>query len=176
MSTHVFTTYAGIQFDLLNPKPEDIHIADIAHALSQQCRYNGHCDSFYSVAQHSVLVSQVVPPGLAVRALLHDAAEAYVGDIVRAVKRLPWLRASWEAFESTIQDVICESFGIEAEMAPEIKEADDRMALTEMRDLFRHEFPPSLVRDGLLPYAFRISPMSNRIAESTFLNHLREAL
>ncbi len=73
-------THSGGTFDLLNPDPADVRTEDIAHALSQIARYTGHTDTPYSVATHSVHVSQIVRPGLASLALLHDAAEAYLGD------------------------------------------------------------------------------------------------
>jgi hypothetical protein len=79
---------SGKAFYVTDPKPEDIDILDIAHSLSMQCRYNGHTKGFYSVAEHSVLVANLVPPRLRLQALLHDASEAYVGDVIRPIKRL----------------------------------------------------------------------------------------
>ena len=54
-------TYSGIEFWPLDPRPEDVRIEDIAHALSMQCRFAGHCDRFYSVAEHSIRVADLVP-------------------------------------------------------------------------------------------------------------------
>ena len=76
-------THSGIQFWPLDPRPEDILIEDIAHALSNQCRFAGHCCFHYSVAQHSVLVSENVPAQDAMWGLLHDAGEAYLVDLPR---------------------------------------------------------------------------------------------
>src|SRR5690349_6806238 len=89
MST--ITTHSGVQFDLLKPDPSVVHLEDIAHALSHLCRYTGHCNRFYSVAEHSVIVSLMVPPSepkLAMQGLLHDATEAYVNDLARPLKDL----------------------------------------------------------------------------------------
>lgn len=77
-------TYTGKQFWPLNPKIEDINIFDIAHALSMNCRFNGHCKRFYSVAEHSVLVSLYCDNEL--DGLMHDASEAYLPDIARPIK------------------------------------------------------------------------------------------
>lgn len=81
-------TYTGRQFWPLDPKPEEVCIEDIAHALSQQCRYAGHTIRFYSVAQHSVEIALRVPRAAALWGLLHDAAEAYLVDLPRPVKYL----------------------------------------------------------------------------------------
>lgn len=79
-------TYTGRVFWPLEPRPEDVDIVDIAHALANLCRYGGHSKVFYSVAHHSVLVSQIVPPADALWGLMHDSAEAYVIDLIRPIK------------------------------------------------------------------------------------------
>jgi hypothetical protein len=81
-------TFTGTKIYPLSPNIKDIHIEDIAHALSLICRYNGHCSSYYSVAQHSVYVSDIVAPEFALQGLLHDAAEAYIGDVPRPIKKM----------------------------------------------------------------------------------------
>jgi hypothetical protein len=86
------TTYSGRDISLAGDVlPEDIDILDIAHSLSLQCRYNGACKFFYSVAQHSEFVSRHVPPEDALAALLHDAEEAYTSDMTTPLKK--WYRA-----------------------------------------------------------------------------------
>jgi hypothetical protein len=96
-------TYTGRIVDPLCPQPDDIDIKDIAHSLSLQCRYNGHCKVFYSVAQHSVYVASLLPankPRLQLKGLLHDASEAFIGDITRPVKmEFP----AFKEYESIIQ-------------------------------------------------------------------------
>lgn len=90
MSNYI-TTYTGRQFEFENPQPEMIHIDDIAHALSMLCHWNGQCRDFFSVAQHSILVSYVVNQNdimLMKWGLLHDASEAYLGDVSRPLKLL----------------------------------------------------------------------------------------
>lgn len=80
-------TFSGEFVDVINPDPEKINIQDIAHALSHLCRYGGHTDEFYSVAQHSIAVSYLVPEEVALEGLLHDATEAYMVDLPRPIKK-----------------------------------------------------------------------------------------
>lgn len=122
-------THSGVKFDLINPRPEDVNIEDIAWALSNICRFAGHTSRFYSVAEHSVYMSRVVPPDMANYALFHDAAEAYTGDIIRPMKT----KENSER-EDKILSVILERFGIlkpSSTMKAEVKIADNRMLLTE---------------------------------------------
>ena len=79
-------TASGKRFYLRRPTPADIDAGDVAHALAHICRFNGHTREFYSVAQHSILVSRLLPDELKLAGLLHDAAEAYCGDMVKPLK------------------------------------------------------------------------------------------
>ena len=83
-------TYTGRKFFPLNPRARDLCIEDIAHALAMTCRYNGHCSEFYSVAQHSCIVSDLCEERWKMAGLMHDAAEAYLGDVVSPVKPFCW--------------------------------------------------------------------------------------
>lgn len=83
----VIETCSGRFVDILEPKVEQIHLPDIAHALALQCRFNGHVRTHYSIAEHCVRVARHMPAPLRIHGLLHDAAEAYLGDIVTPVKR-----------------------------------------------------------------------------------------
>ena len=106
-------TYTGERFSLDFFDPTLIHIEDIAHALAMQCRYNGHCSRFYSVAEHSILLSYWMQrrdhsPRLQLLGLLHDAAEAYLGDLIREVKRaLPAFQAIEARMEAAIWEAFC---------------------------------------------------------------------
>lgn len=121
-------TYTGRRFYPLDPRPEDVDIADIAHALSMQCRYNGHVRRFMSVAEHCVLLSRLVAPEHALWALLHDATEAYVGDMVRPLKlHMPVYRA----VEDGVMVAIAQKFSIDPAMPAEVKHADSRILLDE---------------------------------------------
>src|SRR5690348_18006267 len=103
-------TFTGRTFCPLDPKPEDIDIQDIAHALSCQCRFTGHSRKFYSVAEHCVRVSLLVSPDLQLAALLHDASEAYLSDVARPIKRLPAM-AEYRRTEEALQRQIYLCFG-----------------------------------------------------------------
>ncbi len=102
-------TYSGRWFDFRSFAPGDFHLEDIAWALSMQCRYNGMTHRFYSVAEHSVIVSTHVAPAHARHALLHDAAEAYMGDIVSPLKQL---MPEFTAIEARMESAIFERFGV----------------------------------------------------------------
>ena len=124
--------------DLLNPDVDMIRLEDIAHALSQTCRFGGHVARFYSVAEHSIWVSQQVhrtfgDPLLSFAALLHDAAEAYLGDIVRPLKHLPTMTVYREV-EGRMERVIEEAFGLApfALSGPTIKAIDTQILPWEM--------------------------------------------
>jgi len=124
--------YSGGLFHPLDPRREEIFLQDIMHALSNLCRFGGHVPKFYSVAQHSILVSQVVPPEFAREGLLHDAAEAYLGDLIRPLKHV--LPAYTEA-EERMQAVIADRFGLLYPFPPEVGEGDNVVLATEKRDL-----------------------------------------
>lgn len=123
-------TFTGKRFFPLDPKTEDVDIQDIAHALSLLCRFNGHCNQFYSVAQHSVLVSKLVAPEHRLAALLHDATEAYLSDIPRPIKH----QLKLGMIEYKLLIAILNHFGITTYPQKEIKWADNVMLATEARD------------------------------------------
>lgn len=144
-------TVSGKQVEYLDPKPEQIDIEDIAAGLANVCRFAGQLETHYSVAQHCVLASLLVPKGFELAALLHDASEAYTGDCPRPLKHT--LGEAWKAIESTLSDVICDRFGIARGMAPEVKEVDNRLLITE-RDAFQpsHASWEGTPMHGVKPY------------------------
>jgi len=127
-----FETFTGLAMLDCVPDPAKINIADIAHALANTCRFGGHCREFCSVAQHSVLVSQLVPKERALAGLLHDAHEAYTGDIKTPVKRRFPMLQDWE---EQWQDAIAEAFAIRELRHPSVKHADGVALCIEARDL-----------------------------------------
>ena len=128
-----------IAFSLESPRVEDVHIHDIAHALAHLCRFNGHTRTFYSVAEHSVRCSYIVEREFALDALLHDAAEAYVGDVSSPLKHV--LGESWIAVETRVAEVVAEAFGLMWPMPRCVHHADQRMLATEARDLLGRRLP-----------------------------------
>lgn len=121
-------TYSGVAFWPLDPRPEEIDILDIAHALSHQCRFSGHTKWFYSVAEHSFLVSTLVSPKDKLWALLHDASEAYLVDVPRPIKNL---LPEYKVWEERLMRVIARRFGLQEEMPDVVKMFDSRMLATE---------------------------------------------
>lgn len=120
-------TYTGKKFDILNPKQDMICVEDIAHALSNICRFTGHSKYFCSVAQHSILVSQLVPVSFKKNALLHDASEAYISDISRPLKGIlnnSYVN-SYHEIEKNIQYVIAKKYGDLPEISSVVKTADN---------------------------------------------------
>lgn len=146
------STYTGKLFNIFDPQPADICLEDIAHALAMNCRYNGHVERFYSVAEHSVVASLQCPPEYALVVLMHDAAEAYMTDVPRPIKQ------AWPEFSSHETGVLMAILGalglpaIDVHGWAAITEADLRMLATEREQLLPN------VRDawpclyGVLPY------------------------
>lgn len=130
------TTYTGIKFTLFEPKGEDVSITDIAHALSMLCRFTGHCQRFYSVAQHCVHVSHLVAPEHALEGLLHDASEAYINDLNRPMKHHPQMSGYRDA-ELVLDLVIRRKFGLPLSESADVKDADDQIVCSEARQLLR---------------------------------------
>ena len=160
-------TASGGRLDLLQPRPEDIDLVDVAHALGNLCRYAGHSRDFYSVAQHSVLVSETPEVADCRReALMHDAAEAFTGDCIRPLKRL--LGADFASVEERVERAVAECFGLEFPWPPAVKVADNRLLATERRDLLW--MPPGAWLDpGGEPLAEQLQPWHPRLAKYRFL-------
>jgi 5'-nucleotidase len=164
-------TFTGVAFYPFDPAATEVHDMDIAHALSLQCRFGGHCREFYSVAEHCVRVSHIVPPNYAREGLLHDAAEAYLIDLPRPIKLgMP----EYSTVEKRIAKVIGYKYGAWLDPLPdEVKLADEIMLATEKRDLMAEAPIPW----AWLPEPHRdriIKPLSPREARAAFLNRMSE--
>jgi len=151
-------------------KLEDLCINDIAHALSNQCRFGGHTKNFYSVAQHSVYVADVMfdryGASAALSGLLHDASEAYMVDLPTPIKVL---MPAYSAAEYRIQALIEKKFELTVSLnSPEVREIDRVLLATEARDLIGDPRDwPSLHGVEILPH--KIFPIDAVDAEFLFL-------
>ena len=154
-----------------DPRPEEINVIDIAHSLANQCRYAGHCREFYSVAQHSVIVSRIVPLEFQLWGLLHDAAEAYLVDLPRPLKRFSAIGDAYRVVERRLMLAVCERFGLENDEPWCVHVADDVALMTEKRDLM-----PGLWkwRETAQPLVETIKPQSPAEAEGEFLGRAGE--
>lgn len=121
-------TVSGVEFYPLDPRPQEIHIEDIAHSLSMLCRYGGHAHTFYSVAEHCVHVANAAPDELKLTALMHDASEAYLTDVIRPVK--PFL-SNYISFENRLMRAIADRFDFQWPMPPEVKRLDNAILVDE---------------------------------------------
>lgn len=159
-------TYSGVQFFPWDPREEDIVIEDIAHALSNIPRFTGHTTHFYSVAQHSVLVSMYCGPEDALWGLLHDASEAYLVDLPSPIKRDPRMAAYREA-EQRLQRCIARKFGLPEEMPASVKRADMLLLSTEATQLMGPR--PAPWREMPDPLQVPLHPVTQEMAEIRFL-------
>ena len=164
-------TFTGKLIDALNLDIDLIDIQDIAHSLSQQCRFNGHCKEFYSVAQHCVYVSRQLPKEKKLAGLMHDGTETYLCDIPSPLK--PFL-LNYKQLELNASKKIEEKWfqGRDVLEDPEVKVADVRMLATEFRDLRAYNSPVAhwTALKNVEPYPnLVIRPWSAKKAERKFL-------
>lgn len=162
---------SGEYFDFSAPGASPFTIDDIAWALSNLCRFNGHCRQFYSIAQHSVLVSHLVPAALALQGLLHDGAEAFVGDITAPLKRL---LPDYKSIEKRVEAAVLARFGLPDQLDPAVKRADLVALATERRDLMSHRGGIWTLLEGVEPDPERLFGMSPVSARDAFLRRFRE--
>lgn len=173
-------TFSGLAFYPLGPATEDILAADIAHSLAMQCRYNGHVRRFYSVAEHCVLMCDWILAShrdadeareLALWALLHDAAEAYIGDMVRPLKlQMP----DFIALDEKVTTAVARRFALcEAEIPAAVKLADSRILLDERAALIGASTHPWSI-DGLEPLGVRIRGWEPAIAKWEYIARLKD--
>jgi 5'-deoxynucleotidase YfbR-like HD superfamily hydrolase len=174
MKENFIRTFTGKKFDYLTASVDDIDIEDIANALSNVCRFNGHLPEFYSVAQHSVLCSLIVPVEHAFEALMHDAAEAYVQDIPDPLKAL---LPDYRRIEDQVDGLIRNKFGLQAEHTPVIKYADLTMLATERRDLDIDDGTTWEILENIPPTdLIQINPLRPGQAYALFMKRFNELL
>lgn len=159
-------TASGLTLDLLDPDPACIQLEDIASGLAHVCRFAGQCSRFYPVAQHSVLCSQVVAPEHARWALLHDATEAYLGDIPRPVKSLC---PEYRQLEARLHLAVARRFGLAQRMPDEVHAADTAMLVAEWAVLMRGACPVPGVAARIA-----IDPLDPEAARGLFIARARQ--
>jgi 5'-deoxynucleotidase YfbR-like HD superfamily hydrolase len=169
-------TWSGLRFSPLEPDPAAIEIEDIAHALANLCRFGGHCSAFYSIAQHSCLVADAVDGvrDTVLHALLHDASEAYLGDLPHPLKHRSPLGVLYREIEAPLQAAILERFGLGAATPAIVKEVDRAALATERATLMRTAddgWWPEL--DGVEPLDVAIDPWPPERAAREFLDRFR---
>tara|TARA_Y100000310_G_scaffold71589_1_gene67463 strand:+ start:2545 stop:3105 length:561 start_codon:yes stop_codon:yes gene_type:complete len=160
------TTFTGKHVNLKQPSSDQITLVDIAHALSNVCRFTGHCNKFYSVAQHCIHVSSILPNHLKLTGLLHDATEAYLTDISSPLKAvLP----EYRKLENTMWSVIAKEFCLPDPLPSDIKHADRILLATEKRDLLNHPDEIWSLLLGIIPLKMTIEPWTPAFAKEFFL-------
>ena len=172
-----FQTYSGRAYHPLDPNPDEVELIDIAHGLAYSCRFNGHCKSFYSIAEHSVWVASIMftesgNPAAGLAGLMHDAAESYIGDLVRPIKReLP----KFYGVERLNMMAIYAALNIPIEASQEtwadaIAEADLVMLATERRDLMARPPMPWVAVERVEPIESILYPLGPAEAERQWLD------
>lgn len=165
--TCLIQTFTGKLIDLMAIKPGDIRMADVAHALSVIPRWNGHTRRFYSVAQHSVHVSQLCCGEDKFWGLMHDAAEAYMCDLPRPIKHLYGMNGYCD-LEKQVLMAIAEEVGLPPVMPARIHDADNVALATEYRDLFTVHHDLGLVLPDCS--ADRLKPLGSNEAKALFIS------
>ncbi|MCX8574560.1 MULTISPECIES: hypothetical protein [unclassified Gilliamella] len=164
------TTHSGLHFDYQNPIANAICIEDIAKGLSHECRFTGQLDRFYSVAQHSVECSYIVPDQFKLEALLHDAVEAYCKDIPSPLKKL---LPDYQKIENYVDLIIRQKFNLPVVMSAEVKRADLILLATEHRDIANDGKEWPMLRNVPLLNK-RIEPLPSNVAYNLFLERFIE--
>lgn len=169
-------TRSGVLFQPLEPFAGDVLVDDIAHALSHQCRFSGHTRVHYSVAEHSVRVSELVEAwGGSVReqlwALLHDASEAYLVDLPTPLKNDPTIGDAYRDAEKRLMHVICDRFGLPSWEPAIVRDADGVLLATEARDLMSPASYWEKIHYAPLPDL--LVPWSHETARNNFIARYR---
>ncbi len=152
-------TFSGSRFSIKNPDASDINILDIAHALPFICRYTGQCTRFYSVAEHSIIVAKSVAADgcaadrrMALTALMHDAAEAFMSDVITPIKNMEEM-SRYRDLEFQVERAIARRFNLYFPLPDLIRHFDARALVTESMQIINHrdryEWPDVAALDGV---------------------------
>lgn len=161
---------SGGTFPFQAPWMSEFTVEDVAKGLSQICRFTGQCERFYSVAEHSVHCSYIVPKHLELTALCHDAAEAFLGDVSQPLKAL---LPDYKALESLAEAYVLPKLGARYPLPADIKRADvEMLALEKMHVLRSLRIWPSLA--GVNQAAARIEHWDPETAAKKWLERYAE--
>ena len=159
-------TRSGGRFYPADPRPEEVHIVDIASGLSKECRYGGQLVDLYSVAEHSILVASVLPDRLKLQGLMHDAPEAWLRDMVRPAKVL---MPEYYALENEAWAAVAARFGLPRELDPLVKQADNDVLLAEKAQLFAEDTSEWSIKGT--PADVHLHCWDYKVAEAEFLHY-----
>jgi uncharacterized protein len=167
----VIRLHSGATLDFNDPESSNFTIEDIAHGLANVCRYSGQCVRFYSVAEHSLLVSQISRSGFELAGLLHDAAEAFVGDVTGPLKKLV---PEYKKIELRVQGAIFSRFGLPEEMPREVKEAELQVLAAEQAQIMPPGTSDWAVSAGIEPARIVVRHLTPPQARGLFLRRFDE--
>jgi hypothetical protein len=157
---------SGVWFDFGAPASSNFTIEDVAHGLANICRYAGQCRRFYSVAEHSMLVSEIAV-GFELEALLHDAAGAFMGDITRPLKQM---LPEYKKIENEVEEAILMRFGLNAPIPTGVKDADLRVLAAEQSQIMPPGTDDWAREQNVLPAPVIVRHLDPEQARRAFLN------
>jgi hypothetical protein len=157
---------SGAWFDFCSPGDSAFTVEDIAQGLANICRYSGQCSRFYSVAEHSLLVSEVAV-GFELEALLHDAAEAFMGDMTRPLKQM---LPEYKRIELEVETAIFSRFGLPSPLPIEVKSADLRVLAAEQRQIMPRGTDGWVRSQKVVPAAIVVRHLTPEKAKEAFLS------
>lgn len=172
---HGIRLLSGVLFDYNAPEKCAVEITDIAAALSKVCRFAGHIHQFYSVAQHAINTSRIVPEKYAFTALMHDTAEAFTNDLPTPLK---FAVPIFKELEEKIESAMAQRFGFQYPLPPAVKHADLQMLLIE-KERLKRDHSHWAVLDGIylscdLEAKVDLRPMTPKRAMQAFLDRFSE--
>lgn len=169
---HTVRTFSGVDVNLLSPQPETILLEDIAHHCAKLDRYNGASPYHYSVGQHAEYVAHILPPELKLWGLLHDAAEAYLGDLVSPAKGL--VGGPYTEVEDRLMQVVATRFALPWPRPEAVKLADRAVMVAEMYQVTH--WPDLAIAQGVPPAPIRIYERPWQDVKRTFLEGVHARL
>jgi 5'-deoxynucleotidase YfbR-like HD superfamily hydrolase len=161
---------SGAWLDFCAPQESCFTIEDIAHGLSNICRYAGQCTRFYSVAEHSLLVSETAI-GFPYEALMHDAAEAFLGDVTRPLKQM---LPDFKRIEAEVERAIYARFGLAFPVPPEVKQADLRVLAAEQKQIMPKDTDWWVQAQQVEPAPITIRNLAPDAAKAAFLERFHQ--